>query len=57
MNIIERITVTALLVVASIAPAAAGRRDICVPEIDGSAGVSALAMLAAASLIAYRRRT
>lgn len=54
MRVLEKIAVATAFVFATAAPAAA--RWVCVPEIDGSAGVSALAMLAAASLIAYQRR-
>lgn len=43
---------TAVLVSAS--PSMAG--FVCVPEIDGGAGVSTLAMLATMGVIAYQRR-
>ena len=49
------LAVTTILVAAT--PASAGFWDCVVPEIDGSAGVSAIAALASLAIIAYQRKT
>jgi hypothetical protein len=54
MNTCTKIGLAASLLIASVTPSLAFLR--CnVPEIDGPAGVSAIALLVSAGLIAYNR--
>jgi hypothetical protein len=54
MRTLDKLAVAAMLLVASTAPSLAFWR--CeVPEIDGPAGVSAIALLVSAGMIAYNR--
>lgn len=46
---------TALLSVLGTASAFAGYESFCVPEIDGAAGISALALLASVGAVLYRQ--
>lgn len=54
MTIWTKIGLTATMLVASVTPSLAFL-DCPVPEIDGPAGISAVALLASAAVIAYNR--
>jgi len=54
MNILNRVALVGAALVATVTSASAGYH--CVPEIDAGAGVSAIAMLAVATLISSQRR-
>jgi len=50
-----KLTLALTLVIGSVAPAMAFWNCTTVPEIDGPAGISALAALASFGIIAYQR--
>jgi len=55
MRVFTKLALASCMTVVAVSPTFAGFWQ-CVPEIDGSAGISALALLAAVGLVAYQRR-
>jgi len=55
MHIWTKLALAASMSVMATGPTFAGFWDCVVPEIDGPAGVSALAALVSVTMIAYRR--
>jgi hypothetical protein len=57
MRIWTKLALAASMSVIAAGPTFAAFWDCVVPEIDGSAGISALAALASLGMIVYHRRT
>jgi hypothetical protein len=57
MRIGPTISLALSALICSVAPSAAAFWDCAVPEMDGSSGVSAIALLASIGMVVYHKRS